>query len=267
MLQRKTIQIQGRTVSYADEGKGSAMVFLHGFCGSADYWEEVVPFIAKKYRIIVPDLRGHGQSSPGEEGYSIEDLADDLHQLLQMLGVKKPMMLGHSLGGYITLAYAEAYSEHLTAFGLVHSTAFPDSKEAKQNRLNSISSIEKDGIHPFVDQLIPKLFSPNHLQTIPEKVEHAKRIGYSTSPKAACHMLEAMRARKDRNAVIINSSLPVLLAAGTEDQVVSIDKTHSVDSPHVVLATLKDCGHMSMFENPDLLSSIIIDFAKKCSGY
>ncbi|CAM3457925.1 alpha/beta fold hydrolase [Marinicrinis lubricantis] len=264
MLNRKTVQIAGRPYPYADEGSGPLLVLIHGFCGSADYWDQVIPLLSSQFRCIAPDLRAHSGSFAPQGPYAINDLAQDIHELLNQLDAPPVVMLGHSLGGYTTLAFAEAYPERLKGFGLIHSTAYPDSEEAKNNRLLAMESIRHDGLEAYVDQLIPKLFAEAHVQPMAEQLDTAIQIGYGTDSEGAVATLEAMRGRPDRNSIIADAKVPVLLAAGDQDRIVPLEKALSVTEEHVRHAVLHNCGHMSMYENPKQISEIIQQFAIHC---
>lgn len=255
----KKHQLNESTLAYIDEGAGNPVVLLHGFCGSSQYWEKVIPELAKHYRVIAPDLPGHGQSSPLKLGFSIDDLAEKIKELLDVLNIEQVTMFGHSLGGYITVAFAEKFNSYLNGFSLVHSTAFPDSDEAKKGREAGVAKIKDEGIHPFIDGLVPKLFSPEHLNE--SYVEKAKQIGYNTSPQGAMDTLLAMKNRPDRNHVLQNTEVPVILIAGEQDQIVPVEKTFSVSRTNIKQAIIKNAGHMSMYENPDELIKLITTFS------
>jgi len=243
----------GVSLSYVDQGAGDTVVLLHGFCGSSAYWQYVIPALAEQYRVIAPDLRGHGVSSVPQEPYSIEEMADDIALLLAELDISKAALFGHSLGGYITLAFAEKHQNRLVGFSLIHSMAYPDSEEAKANRTKAAESIREHGMEPFIKTLVPKLFAPAHLETMEDKVRLAKEIGLKTPRLGAMNTLAAMRDRPDRNQVLENTLVPILLLAGSEDQIIPAEKTFSVDLPHITQQKLEGVGHMGMYESPDQL--------------
>ncbi|MFT9848784.1 alpha/beta fold hydrolase [Aneurinibacillus sp. REN35] len=257
---KKTCQANGIKLAYQEQGQGEAVVLLHGFCGSSTYWDSVIPELAKDYRVIAPDLRGHGDSAASVGTYSMELFAEDCKQLLDTLDISQATLFGHSLGGYITLAFAEKYPERLKAFGLIHSTGLPDTDEAKQNRYKGAERIAQEGIEPFVNDLVPKLFSPDNLSSMKDDVEKVRQIGAATEPEGAQNTLKGMAERPNRNAVIANTSLPVLLVAGQDDQVIAPDKTFSVEQQLLTTATLPHVGHMSMYEGPNKLIDTLRSF-------
>jgi pimeloyl-ACP methyl ester carboxylesterase len=256
------IELSNLSLSYLDRGEGEAIVLLHGFCGSHAYWDEVMPILSKNNRVIVPDLPGHGDSTFPKGNYELEYMADTLLELLDKLSIEKVTLFGHSLGGYITLAFAQKYEERLLGFSLIHSTAHADSETAKDGRNASIEKVQKEGITAFIDGLIPKLFAEENLETQATVVQKAKDIGYKTTEEGAIGMLNAMKNRPDRNHVIENSNLPALLIAGEKDQVIPPEKTFSVKKDSVSQALIKGAGHMSMMEKPDSLIAEIQHFLK-----
>ena len=260
-METKSVTLQNATITYVDKGEGKTIMLLHGFCGSSRYWEEVIPALSEYCRVIVPDLPGHGQSTTTLENYSISDIAGMMNDLLDELNIEKVTMFGHSLGGYITLAFAEKYSDRLNGFSLVHSTAYPDTEEAKKGRSANAANLKQEGIKPFIDGLIPKLFSPDHLEK--HYVETAKEIGYLTSAQGAINTLIAMRDRPDRNHVLEMTTLPVLLVAGEQDQVIPPEKTFSVSKDNIKHALIEDSGHMGMYENPTQMISAFSAFLSK----
>ncbi|MEK5419285.1 alpha/beta hydrolase [Paenibacillus odorifer] len=256
------VRCDGSNICYSDQGKGEVIVLLHGFCGSAEYWEQVIPVLSSGYRVIAPDLRGHGASEAPLGPYSIEQMADDVLGLLDSLEIAECIMLGHSLGGYITLSFAQRYASRLKGFGLIHSTAYPDSEEAKEKRLKSVSAIQNEGITPFVDSFVPGLFAEATPSTSPQLLERAKEIGYKTPPQGAAGAALAMRERPDRRDVITATTLPVLLVAGEQDGLIPAERTFTADKPNITQATISGVGHMSLFEAPERLAEIIKDFVQ-----
>ncbi|ANE45147.1 alpha/beta hydrolase [Paenibacillus swuensis] len=266
MAQHKIKLSNGLEMSYLDEGSATAeqapVVLLHGYCGSSAYWEKFIPMISEDYRVIAPDLRGHGNSSAPQGAYSMEIMAEDIRLLLEELELNKVHLLGHSLGGYITLAFAETHSDSLKSFGLIHSTGYPDTPEGKAGRGKAISTIREQGLEVFMDGLAPKLFAPSHRQSGLDAVDTVKNIGLGTEPHAAAAAAEGMRDRPDRTAVIADTNLRVLLVAGGEDGVIPPEKTFSSTGNHITQARLESAGHMSMLETPRQLAAVVKEFLR-----
>jgi pimeloyl-ACP methyl ester carboxylesterase len=252
-----------RMVAYIDEGTGHPVVLLHGNGGSHRYFDEIVPLLAPHVRVIAPDLRGHGASAAPEGAYPMEALADDVKALLDHLRLERVFLFGHSLGGYVTLAFAERYPERLRGFGLLHSTAYPDTEEARENRLKTVETIRREGVAPVIDGMVPKLFAPANRTSMADKVEFARRIGYGTSPDGLIGVALGMRERPDRRAVLERAQVPVLLLAGAQDEVVPPERRFPAEGAHIAKAELPGVGHMGMLEAPQAFAGIIRDFVRQ----
>lgn len=263
---KKRIQLKnGKRIAYQEEGTGGTpIVLLHGFCGSSAYWNRVLPLLGKTRHVIAVDLAGHGDSSAPEpnEAYTIEKFAEELSMLVEESGFERIHLFGHSLGGYVALAFAEQYADKLQSFGLIHSTPFPDDEAAQQNRNKGAESIRSNGIEPFIKALVPKLFAPENLKSMPDQVALAKEIGLATDPNGAIQTLRAMRDRKDRLHVLQESQLPVLLLAGDQDQVIAPAKTFVVEKVQVQQVLLPNVGHMGMLEAPQDLVDAMVKFVE-----
>ncbi|WNF20872.1 alpha/beta hydrolase [Mesobacillus jeotgali] len=247
-------------ISYYDVGKGKPMFLIHGFAGSKKYWDKIIPQLANENRVIAIDLPGHGESGMSKDRYAIEDMAETIKELLDHLGMKKVTMFGHSLGGYITLAFAEAHPEYLNGFSLVHSTANPDSEEAKEGRENNAKKIQEEGAESFIDGLSKKLFSPENTEVNAKKIDETVKIGLKTSEKGLISALLAMKNRPDRNQVLKETKLPVLLIAGEKDQIIPPEKTFTVSREKIEERVIQNAGHMSMYEQPEELVMVMKDF-------
>lgn len=249
--------------AYEDKGQGEILLLIHGFCGSSEYWAKLIPKLSENYRVITIDLPGHGKSEVQHSVKEIDHYALVIKELLEELKIEKVTMFGHSLGGYVTLAFAESYSQYLNGFSLIHSTGFPDSAEAKEGRAASADKIDKEGIHTFIDGLVPKLFAPGNIDTHKQSLENVKKIGYTTPPQGAKDALHAMKERKDRTDVLANTKLPVLLIAGENDQLIPAEKTFTANGENIEQVVIKGAGHMSMYEAPEELANIILSYVKK----
>lgn len=260
----------GLTIAYYDsaaQGKQlpaheqlPVLVLLHGYCGSSAYFQETAPLLKHCCRLLIPDLVGHGASAASEKGtYSLQEQALLLIEWLKGIGISDAYMLGHSLGGYITLAAAEQQPLFLKAFGLIHSTALPDSEQAKQNREKAIQTVQEQGVDAFVNGLVPKLIAADHPKR-EQLIETVAEIGYETSAAAVIGFARGMKERTDRTSLIERTTLPVLLISGAKDTVVSSEGTFAGSQASTSCRIIEDAGHMGMLETPEQLAAIIEQF-------
>ncbi len=259
----KKVRIGNAEIAYYDEGKGLPVVLVHGFAGGKSYWDEVIPGLAGNYRVVAFDLPGHGESGMAKDRYPIEDMASAAKELLDKLGLEKVAMFGHSLGGYITLAFAELYPKYLNGFSLIHSTASPDTEEAKAAREQNARKVQEEGPGEFIEGLSKKLFSPDNLDVNSKEVDEVVKIGMQATVDGLVSALKAMKERPDRTYILKETELPVLLIAGEQDQIVPPEKTFTVTKQGVDQHVIKGAGHMSMYEKPDELVKLIYHFLSK----
>ena len=263
-----TFLYQNDTISYRSLGQGRPVVLLHGFGEDSHIFDKQIEVLQNHCWLIIPDLPGSGSSivsdQLGENAVfsSIESMADCMAALIQSITAEPIILLGHSMGGYITLAFAEKYPERLKAFGLLHSSAFADSEEKKTARRKSIDFIQKQGAFAFLQTAIPGLFAEGyqkeHAAAIAALVENGKHF----TTEAMVGYYQAMIDRTDRTHVLKGSKMPVLFVLGTEDKAVPIDDVlKQVHLPDVsYFHVLKNVGHMGMWEDIGQMNSIILKF-------
>lgn len=255
----KTFSYQNTPVFYQTTGSGKTMVFLHGFGEDSRIFDNQVEFLKDKCRVIVFDIPGSGKSPVLQGANTTDDYALVVHALLLHENITSCIMLGHSMGGYITLAFAERYPEMLAGFGFVHSTAFADSDEKKESRKKGIEMIKRYGSYPFLKNTISNLFSDNYKQTHAREVAALIEKGKDFTPDALEQYYTAMMNRPDRTSVLRNSNVPVLFIAGTEDVAAPLnDVLQQVHLPEVsYIHILEGVGHMGMLETPDEVNKYI----------
>jgi pimeloyl-ACP methyl ester carboxylesterase len=242
--------------------KPIVVVLVHGFAEDAAIWQETAAWLQPEYRLLIPDLPGSGRSSLRPGGTSMETLAADLKNILDQEDIDKCVIIGHSMGGYVTLAFAEQYPERLHGLGLYHSTAYADSDEKRAARRKSIDFIRHHGAAPFIRQSTPNLFAASTREDRPQMVEETILRYSGFSPDSLVQYYEAMIRRPDRTDVLRQFAGPVLFIMGGKDQVIPIEQSlqqcHLPSLSHVHI--LDDAGHMGMLEAPETGSGIIRSF-------
>jgi pimeloyl-ACP methyl ester carboxylesterase len=258
----KQIHYKNTKISYTDQGKGTAIVLLHGFLENQTMWNAFVPEFSKKYRVITIDLLGHGLTDCLGYVHSMEDQADMVHGVLHELKIRKAIFVGHSMGGYVALAFAEMYADNVKGLVLLNSTTLADSDERKTNRDRAIIAVKKD-YTSFVRLSIANLFSEENRAILLDEIEAVKLEALKTPLQGIVAALEGMKIRKDREVILHFAPYPILLILGKKDGVlVYDDNSAQIEGTKVQLTTFKD-GHMSHIENEKELMKVLLEFFKK----
>lgn len=237
-------------------------MLIHGFAEDGRVWDAVASRLENTSRLLLPDLPGSGRNPLPDKETSIDTLAAYCVALLDRENIKNCIFIGHSMGGYITLKIAEQYPERVLAFGLFHSTAYPDTEEKRTNRRKSIDFILQHGAAPYIRQSTPNLFAAATRENRPELIDEMirKYDGFAAGSLAA--YLEAMARRPDRTSVLRDTNLPVLFVIGRNDNVVpitqSLEQSHLPGLSHIHI--LQQAGHMGMLEEPDAGAAAIQSF-------
>lgn len=258
----KQTNYKNTKISYSDVGKGNVVVLLHGFLENQTMWENLVPEFAKKNRVITIDLLGHGKTECLGYIHSMEENAEAVHTVLNKLKVQKAVFVGHSMGGYVALAFAEIYPEMMDGLVLMNSTSKADSEERKANRSRAIKAVKKEYIS-FVRLSIANLFCPENREKLVAEIEKVKLEALKTPLQGIVASLEGMKIRKDRENLFRLSSYPKMLILGKKDPVLNYDETiKQIENTIIQLATF-DGGHMSHFENREELLDVLIPFFRE----
>ena len=257
---RKHIEYRGIDLVYSDFGEGPCIVLLHGYLESGEIWNSFVKQFPKGFRFIVPDLPGHGKSGCWGKMHGMDDLAAAVHAILQEEGLGKIMLAGHSMGGYVSMAFAALFPEKLLAYALVHSTPFADTQEKRKIRDREISLVMCGRKRQIIQLNIPKAFSMDKLKQMSREVALAKQIALKTPDKGIIAMLNGMKERPDRSETLKNPSLPLLLIGGMKDNYIApeiFDKLVKL-APHATVVRLEESGHMGFMEEPERVSRAIM---------
>lgn len=263
MRMQEVFEFDGSKIHYLDTGEGNTIVLLHGFGEDSQIWNKQVTQLQQDYRLIVPDLPGSGNSSMLSTPDTIEAYATAIEALLIHLSVNKCIMLGHSMGGYITLAFAEAFPERLLGWGLIHSTAFADSEEKKMNRQRGIELMQQYGAYAFLRNTIPNLFAESFKKQEPDVLDELIESAKAFTAEACCAYYKAMKDRPDRTHVLSGNKKPVLFVLGTEDVAAPLnDLLQQVHLPSTAyIHILEGVGHMGMLEATERVNAYVAEFA------
>ena len=257
----KQILFKNTTISYTDEGKGAAIVLLHGFLENKSMWNYFIPALTQKNRVITIDLLGHGATECLGYVHTMEDNADEVHAVLSKLRIRKTIFVGHSMGGYVALAFAELYPDTMKGLVLLNSTARADSAERKKNRDRAIKAVKQSFVN-FISLSIANLFSENNRERLAATIENVKKEALQTPLQGIVASLEGMKIRQDREVLLHLTPFPKLLILGEKDPVLNYEETkEQIENTAVQLTTFPD-GHMSHIENQDELLAVLLSFFK-----
>ena len=225
-------------------------------------WNAHVEELAKKYRVICVDLLGHGDTDCLGYVHTMEDMADAVHHVLHELKLRKVVLVGHSMGGYVALAFAELYPDMMKGLVLVNSTSRADSDERKLNRDRAILAIKKS-YTTAIRMAISNLFSEENRDRLTDEIEAVKLEALKTPLQGIVAAQEGMKVRNDREVLLHLTPYPKVLILGKKDPVLNYEENKDqVENSDVELVTFND-GHMSHIENRDELTEVLFNFLKK----
>ncbi|MEZ4779947.1 MAG: alpha/beta hydrolase, partial [Flavobacteriaceae bacterium] len=220
-------QYNNTPIYYHVKGKGPALVLLHGFLESSNIWNNFIRPLSEKYTVITIDLPGHGKSDTVAEIHTMELMAEAVNSLLISLKISEVILMGHSMGGYVALAFTELFEEKVGKLLLLNSTTEADSTERKENRNRAIDLITK-GKNPFLSMAIPHLFSETSRKTFSEAIEILKKEAFLFPTEGIIANIKGMRNRKERTFVLKNFSKEKWIICGIEDPIVPVTTSKSI---------------------------------------
>jgi pimeloyl-ACP methyl ester carboxylesterase len=238
------IHVNGIELAYARHGRGQPLVLLHGYPLDHHIWYEIVPLLEQQFDLLLPDLRGFGESTTVDTPYTIEAYATDIASLLDALGIHKTAIAGHSMGGYVALAFARLFPQRVSSLGLIASQPLADSPERKQARYESAAEVAEKGIGGIVEAMTPKLSSAPTVQAFVRAVMERQ------TPQACIGALKAMAERPDSTALLASLPYPLVIVHGEADVLIPIERAREAKqaAPAALLVELPGVGHMPMLE-------------------
>jgi pimeloyl-ACP methyl ester carboxylesterase len=265
------IEFHNKKIFYRLIGKGNPVLLVHGFAEDGNVWNKQINALKENNFLIIPDLPGSGSSQMLDGNASIEDYAEVLKAIADEVLLKNSeenkyrfSLIGHSMGGYITLAFSEKYPQLLTSFGLFHSSAYADSPEKVAIRKKGIEFILKNGTEAFVKTSVPNLFCEETKKEKPELITELLDIAKTISPEALIQYYGAMITRPDRSSVLKTFANPVLFIAGKSDTAIPLQAAlEQCSIPSIsIVHVLQRSGHMGMWEEVELSDSFLNSFLK-----
>lgn len=258
----KHTHFKNTKITYTDAGKGTVVVLLHGFLENSTMWNYLAPVLAKKNRVVCIDLLGHGQTDCLGYVHTMEDMADAVHHVLSELKIRKAVFVGHSMGGYAALAFAELYPEFMKGLVLLNSTSRADSDERIANRTRAIKAVKQNYI-AAVRMSIANLFSEENREKLIDQIEWVREEALQTPLQGIIAAQEGMKLRKDREVLLHFAPYPIMLILGKKDPVLNYEENiEQIEGTQVQLVTFND-GHMSHLENQAELEKVMVRYLKE----
>ncbi len=241
---------------FEQAGQGIPLVLVHGYPLDHTTWQPVIPFLQTGVRVIVPDLRGFGKSPAADGVYSMDLLAGDVCALLDQLKIPRAVIIGHSMGGYVTLAFARLFPERLLGFGLVGSKTAADAPDKQAGRKEMAEAIQQRGMQVAVERMLPSLTRDAGV------AKQISGIMLSTSVRAGAGASLGMAERADSTDLVSEMNVPALIVVGTDDPFSPLDAAHELvhRMKNARLVIIDGAGHMMMMEQPQTVAAGLNDF-------
>src|SRR5512143_3204977 len=237
-------------IFYQMRGRGPEVVLLHPFRANHGVWAPAGALLESRYRLVLPDLRGHGESGVGEGPATMDQHAADMVRVIDDLGIRKAVFAGESIGGYILFEFWRRYRERVAALILCNTKAGADHEEARANRLRSAEEAEKRGVEPFIESMIPKLLGESTRTNRPELVETARAMMMKMTAGGVAAVQRGMAARPDSGPTLATMDVPTLLITGDEDVLTGAAEAEFMQR-NIRGSTMKviaKAGHYAVFE-------------------
>lgn len=255
-------------IAYTVSGKGRAVVLLHGFLGSKEIWEQTRAVLAKHFKVICIDLPGHGLSDCFGYVHGMELMAKSVKAVMDKLRLKKYVLVGHSMGGYTALAFAEQFPDFVKGICLLHSTSYADGEQKRKDRDNAIKSVKNDP-QIYIRATIKNLFAEKNVKALKNEINFATQIATKTQRQGIVDALEGMKDRKPRDIILRYANYPVQFIVGRYDNVLPIDtlleQTKFCKRPHTLV--LEESGHMGFLEQPGTCVKYLKKFFRVCFAF
>jgi 3-oxoadipate enol-lactonase len=245
--------LNGIELAYERRGNGTPLVLIHGYPLDHTIWDKVMPLLENDFDLLLPDLRGFGESAAPRTGYLLTDMAADIAALLDSLGIEKAVIAGHSMGGYVALAFVHAYPQRALGLGLVASQARADPPERKTVRYQEAEHILAHGVGEVAASMSVKLTADPALQAA------LRALILHQRPKGLAGALRAMAERPDATPFLAEFDFPVTIVHGLADGLVPIERAREMKRlvKNSYLVEVEDAGHMPMLEAPQVTAKIL----------
>ncbi len=249
-------------IAYQILGSGPPVVLLHPLTASHEFWLPSAQALTSRYRLILPDLRGHGDSEIGEGPATMQKHAADLISILGDAGIDKAAFVGISLGGYILFEFWRRARERVQALALCNTKATADTSEAKAERSRAAADVVARGVEPFLQSMVPRYFGQTTRNTRPDRVEAGLRMMQKMSSQALAQVQYGMAERPDSVATLKTINVPTLIVTGDEDVLTGRPEAELMQRniPGSAMIVVPKAGHLSPWEQPEMVGTALRQF-------
>lgn len=240
-------------LAYTRRGQGTPLVLIHGYPLDHSIWDETAAILSGTFDLILPDLRGFGASASPTDPYTLTDMASDLVELLDELDIPQAALAGHSMGGYVALAFFRAYPARVRGLGLVASQVLADKPETREGRYKTAENVAQNGVGVVAEAMTPKLTADASLHSF------IRALIEQQTPAGVIGALRAMAERPDSTDLFPQLNVPLALIHGDADGLIPIERAHEVQAmvPQAKLFALHDVGHLPMMESPQAVAEAL----------
>lgn len=262
-MNEKFLMAGSTALHIADSGVGDkCVVLLHGYLESMYVWDDFAKLLTPSVRVITVDIPGHGISEVKGEVHTMEMVADVLHEMLKSLGIEKVTMVGHSMGGYVTLAFCACHSEQLDGLVLLSSSPFPDTELKRDNRRREIALV-RAGKKDALARVAPEAgFAPHNRQRLKSYIDDLVECVHITEDDGIVALLGGMIERVDQNEMLSKCGVPQLFILGKHDGYIPVEAAEEFIklNPQAEVAWLENSGHMGFIEEPEACAEALLKF-------
>lgn len=258
---QQVVNYKNSEIAYSVSGNGNALVLLHGFLETSTMWEPFVKQLSKTHKIITIDLLGHGNTACIGYIHTMEEMAETVFAVIKELRLRKIYIAGHSMGGYVALAFAEMFPDYVKGLCLINSTSRADSEERKRNRDRAIAAV-KYNHKQFIRLAISNLFRPKNRKIFAKTIKEIKKEALTTSPQGIVAALEGMKIREDREVLLHFTPYKKMMIIGKRDPILNYEHLLEQTENSSVDVRIFSDGHMSHIEHKEDLLISLKDFIK-----
>ena len=258
------VHVRGIEMAYEEAGSGTPVLLLHGFPFNRSMWNEQVAALSPRYRVITPDLRGHGETMVTDGPATMDQMARDVSALMEKLKISRATVGGLSMGGYVALALYKMFPLRVRALMLADTRAQADTEEARANRELQAEKALTEGMEVIAEAMLPKLLAPETISRRPEVVKQLREMIVNTKPAGAAAAQRGMAQRSDQLPFLWRIIAPTLIVVGKEDEITPVADSERMhrEIGGSRLAVIEGAGHVSNLEQPAEFNRVLIKFLR-----